>query len=265
MSLKVCSLFSGSSGNSTYLGTEKTHILVDAGLAGKYIIDGLKDVGIDGSDLNGILITHEHVDHIKGAGVLSRRFNIPIYANEKTWAAMESKIGRVSPSNIRIFDKDMDFYIQDINVQAYEIPHDAADPVGFSFYNNNKKISITTDLGYTNKKLIKTVMDSDMVILEANHDQDMLINGPYPAMLKRRILSRKGHLSKEDSGKALLELVKGRVTHVLLAHLSRENNHPQLALDTVTEILEDGGVKVGKDIFLDMTYRDRISNVYQFK
>ena len=159
----------------------------------------------------------------------------------------------------------MDFYIQDINVQAYEIPHDAADPVGFSFYNNNKKISITTDLGYTNKKLIKTVMDSDMVILEANHDQDMLINGPYPAMLKRRILSRKGHLSNEDSGKALLELVKGRVTHVLLAHLSRENNHPQLALDTVTEILEDGGVKVGKDIFLDMTYRDRISNVYQFK
>ncbi|HZK34177.1 MAG TPA: MBL fold metallo-hydrolase, partial [Bacillota bacterium] len=198
MSIKVCSLFSGSSGNSTYLGTEKTHILVDAGLAGKNIIAGLSDVGVDGSELKGLLITHEHTDHIRGAGVLSRRFDIPIYANEKTWAAMESRIGKVQPSNIRVFDNNMDFYIQDINVQAYEIPHDAVDPVGFSFYCNNKKISITTDLGHTNNKLIKTVMDSDMVILEANHDIDMLKSGPYPPMLKRRILGRKGHLSNVD-------------------------------------------------------------------
>ncbi len=265
MGLRVCSLFSGSSGNSTYIGTERTHILVDAGLAGKNIIAGLQNIGVDPSELKGILITHEHIDHIKSAGVMSRKFNIPIYANAKTWEAMEGIIGRISPANIRIFDNDMDFYIQDINVQPYKIPHDAADPVGFSLCWQRKRISITTDLGHTNSKIIKAVMDSDLVILEANHDLDMLMSGPYPMQLKRRIMSKKGHLSNVDSGKALLELIKGRVTHVLLAHLSKENNYPQLAMDTVTDILEAGGVRVGRDIMLDMTYRDRASNLYHLK
>ena len=265
MDFRVCSLFSGSSGNSTYIGAEKTHILVDAGLPGRNIVAGLKQVGIDGRDLTGILITHEHSDHIKGAGVLSRKFNLPIYANEGTWEAMDAKIGRVAPNNRRVFDNDMDFYIEDINVQPYEIPHDAADPVGFSFYFQNKKISIATDLGHTNSNIIKTVMDSDLVILEANHDLDMLKAGPYPVYLKKRILGRKGHLSNEDSGKTLLELIKGSVTHVLLAHLSKQNNYPQLAYQTVTDILESNGVRVGRDILVDMTYRDRASNFYHIR
>ena len=262
MDFRVCSLFSGSSGNSTYIGTEKTHILVDAGMPGRNIVAGLKEIGIDGRDLKGILITHEHSDHIKSAGTLSRKFNLPIYANEGTWEAMESKIGDVAPNNRRIFYNNMDFYIEDINVQPYEIPHDAADPVGFSLYYQNKKVSITTDLGHTNSKIIKTVMDSDLVILEANHDLDMLKAGPYPMYLKKRILGKKGHLSNEDSGKTLLELIKGRVTHVLLAHLSKQNNYPQLAYQTVVDILESNGVRVGQDILVDMTYRDRASNFY---
>jgi len=262
MDFRVCSLFSGSSGNSTYIGTEKTHILVDAGLPGRNIIAGLKEIGIDGRELKGILITHEHSDHIRGAGILSRKFNLPIYANEGTWEAMDSKIGKVASNNRRIFTNNMDFYMDDINVQPYEIPHDAADPVGFSLYFQNKKISITTDLGHTNSKIIKTVMDSDLVILEANHDLDMLKAGPYPMYLKKRILGKKGHLSNEDSGKTLLELIKGRVTHVLLAHLSKQNNYPQLAYQTVVDILESNGVRVGQDILVDMTYRDRASNFY---
>jgi len=262
MDFKVCSLFSGSSGNSTYIGTDRTHILVDAGLAGKNIVAGLKDIGIDGTELKGILVTHEHSDHIKSAGILSRKFDVPIYANEGTWEAMESKLGPVAPYNRRIFYNNMDFYIQDINVQPYEIPHDAADPVGFSFFYQNKKISIATDLGHTNSKIIKAVMDSDLVVLEANHDLDMLKAGPYPQRLKNRILGKKGHLSNEDSGHALLEMIKGRVTHVLLAHLSMENNYPQLAYQTVVDILENNGVRVGKDILVDMTYRDRASNFY---
>ena len=262
MDFRVCSLFSGSSGNSTYIGTEKTHILVDAGMPGRNIVAGLKEIGIDGRDLKGILITHEHSDHIKSAGTLSRKFNLPIYANEGTWEAMESKIGDVAPNNRRIFYNNMDFYIEDINVQPYEIPHDAADPVGFSLYYQNKKVSITTDLGHTNSNIIKTVMDSDLVILEANHDLDMLKAGPYPMYLKKRILGKKGHLSNEDSGKTLLELIKGRVTHVLLAHLSKQNNYPQLAYQTVVDILESNGVRVGQDILVDMTYRDRASNFY---
>lgn len=262
MNFKVCSLFSGSSGNSTYIGTEKTHILVDAGLPGKSIISALRHIGIDSRELKGILITHEHSDHIKGAGVLSRMLNIPIYANEETWNAMQDKIGQVAPYNRRIFYNNMDFYIDDVNIQPYKIPHDAADPVGFSLYYQNRKVSIITDLGHTNNKLIKTVMDSDLVILEANHDTDMLMAGPYPMHLKKRIQGRKGHLSNKDSGLALLEMIKGRVTHVLLAHLSRENNYPQLAYQTVTDILVSNGVQPGKDIQVDMTYRDRASNLY---
>ncbi len=262
MEFKVCSLFSGSSGNSTYIGASDTHILIDAGQPGRDIIHSLDSIGIDASQVKGILVTHEHTDHIKSAGVLSRKFNIPIYANQKTWEAMETKIGKISPENIRVFYNNMDFYIDGINIEPFEIPHDAADPVGFCFYHQNKKISIATDLGYTNKKIINNLKDSDLVILEANHDVEMLKAGRYPARLKRRILSNKGHLSNEDAGHALLEMLKGKVSHVLLAHLSKENNYPQLAYETVVNILEEKGVKVGKDIFIDMTYRDKVSNFY---
>jgi phosphoribosyl 1,2-cyclic phosphodiesterase len=262
MDFRVCSLFSGSSGNATYIGTDRTHILIDAGLAGKNIIASLKGIGIDANDLKGILITHEHSDHIRGAGILSRKLDIPIYANEKTWLAMEDKLGNLAPYNRRVFCNDMDFYIDDINVQPYEIPHDAADPVGFCFYYRGKKVSIATDLGHTNSRIIKTVMDSDLIILEANHDLDMLKAGPYPQRLKNRIMGKKGHLSNKDTGHALLELLKGRVTHVLLAHLSKENNYPQLAWHTVANILKDNSVKIGQDIVLDMTYRDKAGNFY---
>ncbi|MGI6537549.1 MAG: MBL fold metallo-hydrolase [Caldicoprobacterales bacterium] len=263
MSLNVCSLFSGSSGNCTYIGTEKTHILVDAGVPMKNVVSSLKQIGVDIRGLKGLMVTHEHTDHIKGIGALSRRLDIPVYANEGTWEAMMPKLGNIAPHNVRVFQNNMDFYIQDINIQPYEIPHDAADPVGFCFYAQNKKISITTDLGHTNSRIIKAVMDSDLVILEANHDSEMLMAGRYPMYLKKRIAGRKGHLSNEDTGKALLEIIKGKAAHILLAHLSKENNYPQLAWQTVTDILESSGVKVGKDIQIDMTYRDKASNFYQ--
>lgn len=262
MSLKFCSLFSGSSGNASYIGTEKTHLLIDAGFTGKRVEQALKGIDIDPSMLDGILITHEHADHIQSAGVLSRRYNLPIYANEATWEAMEDKIGNISTQNIRIFYNDRDFYIKDINIQPYSIPHDAADPVGFCFFHGRNKISIMTDLGHTNSKMIKTVMDSDLVVLEANHDVDMLQTGSYPWPLKKRILGRKGHLSNKDAGLALVEMIKGKLTHVLLAHLSKENNIPHLAYETVVSILEAHGIRNGKDIVIDMTHRDRASNFY---
>lgn len=263
MTLKFCSLFSGSSGNASYIGTDRTHILVDAGFTGKRIVEGLKDIGLGGEELDGILISHEHSDHIKSAGVLSRRFDIPIYANEDTWKSMEDKLGKVASKNIRVFNNDIDFYIKDINVHAYGIPHDAADPVGFCFFYGNKKISITTDLGHTNSKIINTVMDSDLVVLEANHDLNMLQVGPYPWYLKKRIMGKKGHLSNEDAGAALVRMMAGKVSHVLLAHLSRENNFPQLAYQTVVNVLEASQIKVGKDVKVDMTHRDRASIFYK--
>ncbi|NLX70535.1 MAG: MBL fold metallo-hydrolase [Clostridiales bacterium] len=262
MGLKVCSLSSGSSGNATYIGTDRANILVDAGLSAKYIIKALKHINISPSDLDAILVSHEHTDHIKGAGVLSRKFNIPVYANQQTWEAMKDKLGNIKSNNMRIFYTNMDFYIKDINVQSFAIPHDAAEPVGFCFYHGNKKISIATDLGHTNNSIIRTVMDSDLILLESNHDLNMLQEGSYPWPLKKRIMGRYGHLSNEQAGRALVEMLKGKVIYVLLAHLSKDNNFPQLAYETVVDILNETGIRPGKDVVIDMTYREGISNFY---
>lgn len=262
MGFRVCSLASGSDGNATYIGTGRTNILVDAGLALKNILAALKSIDVEPSDLHAILISHEHVDHIRSAGMLSRKFDIPIYANQETWKTIQQKIGDIAPKNIRIFYTGMDFYINDINIQSYAVPHDAADPVGFCFYNGNKKISIVTDLGHTNTSIIKMVEGSDLILLEANHDIHMLRMGPYPWPLKKRIMGRYGHLSNEQAGKALVEMLKDRTMYVLLAHLSEENNLPALAYETVTSILVSNGIKVGKDVVIDLTYRNGISNFY---
>ncbi|HHW70094.1 MAG TPA: MBL fold metallo-hydrolase [Clostridiales bacterium] len=262
MFINLCSLFSGSSGNSTYIGTDKTHILVDSGLSGVKVKKALRSVGIEPSDLDAIVITHEHTDHIQSAGVLSREFGIPIYANEKTWTAMDGKIGDIASENIRIFFNDIDFYIKDLNIVPFSIPHDAADPVGFCIHYGNKKISIATDLGYTNNKILDQIRDSNVVILEANHDVDMLSFGPYPKALKNRIMGKKGHLSNEDAGKVAVDLVEGGVTHILLAHLSKQNNLPRLAYETVAHTLALQEIKVGYDMMLDMTHRDRAGNMY---
>ncbi|MGI6189120.1 MAG: MBL fold metallo-hydrolase [Clostridiales bacterium] len=265
MGLKVCSLSSGSSGNVTYIGTDRTNVLVDAGLPAKYIIKALKDINVSPCELDAILVSHEHTDHIKGVGVLSRKFNIPIYANEHTWEAMRSKLGNIKSNNMKVFYTDMDFYIKDINVQSFAIPHDAAEPVGFCFYYGGKKISIATDLGHTNSRITKMVMDSDLILLEANHDLQMLQEGSYPWPLKKRIMGKYGHLSNEQAGLALVEMLKGKIVYVLLAHLSKENNFPQLAYETVTGILKSKDIRPGKDVVIDMTYREGVSNFYHIE
>jgi len=265
MEFRFCSLSSGSSGNASYIGTPGTHLLVDAGLTGKKMMAALVQIGIQASELHGILVTHEHIDHIRGVGILSRKFKIPIYANEQTWIAMESKIGAIDEKNKRIFDSERDFYIRDINVQPYNIPHDAVEPVGYSFYFENRKISITTDLGHTNSKIINRLADSDLLLLESNHDIEMLKVGSYPYPLKKRILGNNGHLSNEAAGNALVELVKRNVHHVLLGHLSADNNFPELAYQTVVSILQENGIHDNKDIRVDMTYRERISGYYQIR
>jgi phosphoribosyl 1,2-cyclic phosphodiesterase len=262
MKYRVCSLFSGSSGNATYIGNDNTHILIDAGQSCKQITEALSHVGIKPGDLDCILISHEHSDHIKSAGLLSRRFDIPIYANENTWLAMEKHMEEVSSSNVRFFDDSKTFSVKDIAIKPYSIPHDAASPVGFCFFCGKRKVSIATDLGHTNNDIINTIMDSDMVILESNHDMGLLQSGPYPPFLKKRIMGKKGHLSNIDAGNALVEMVKCRVTHALLAHLSKENNLPQLAYNTVKDILLKGGIKVDYDVMLDIAHRNTVGNIY---
>jgi len=262
MKYRVCSLFSGSSGNATYIGNDGTHILIDAGQSGKQITESLRHLGINPGDLDCILISHEHSDHIKSAGLLSRKFDIPIYANESTWIAMEKHLEEVSSANKRIFDASKTFLVKDIAVKPYSIPHDAASPVGFCFFCGNKKVSIATDLGHTNSEILNMIKDSDMVILESNHDPGLLQSGPYPYFLKKRIMGKNGHLSNIDAGHALVDMVKCKVTHVLLAHLSKENNLPQLAYNTVKDILLKVGIKPDRDVMIDTAHRNNVGNIY---
>lgn len=264
MTMNFCSLASGSSGNCHLINDNEKYLLIDAGLSGKKIETKLKEIDVDPKKLSGILVSHEHTDHICGVGILSRRYNIPIYANIGTWNGMRSKIGNISDQNIKYFTSNENFLIGDFHIKPYSISHDAEDPVGFSIKKNNIKISITTDLGYINEDILEEIRDSNLVILESNHDEEMLKAGRYPYSLKRRVLSNVGHLSNEAAGNAIVDLVSRNVKSVLLGHLSKENNFPELAIATIEGILGSKKITVGKDIKLDLIHRDRVSNIYQF-
>ena len=258
--MKICSLCSGSSGNCIFVGSDNTKILVDAGMSGTKITNALKSIDVNPNELDGILVTHEHIDHIKGAGILSRKYDVPIYATDKTWEAMEDKIGEVSLKNVRQIYSDSDFCINDIDITANKIPHDAVDPVAYNLMNKGRKVGICTDLGYMPKTVYDSIKDCDVLLLESNHDIDMLNAGSYPFATKKRILGQKGHLSNETCGQILAHLAD-RVKYVMLGHLSKENNTPDLALSTIVSILKENGI-TEKDIFLEVLKRDKISRMY---
>ena len=260
--MKISPLFSGSSGNCSVICAGGANLLVDAGMTGKSIISALDDVGVDPKDLTAILVTHEHSDHIKSVGILSRRFNIPVYANEGTWKAMGPFIGDVSLRNIRTFVNGQDFYIDNVDITPFSTSHDAADPVGYSFFHKGKRIVYMTDTGCVTEKLRSYAEGADILFLESNHDIDMLKNGPYPYHLKRRILSDKGHLSNAAAGELLNKLYPTGVRRVILAHLSRENNTERIAYDTVRTSLLEGGIPE-RDFFLTVAHRDRVTGIFE--
>lgn len=261
MQTQVCVLASGSSGNCIYIGSDTTKVLIDAGLSGKRIEQGLEQIGVKGSDIDCILVTHEHRDHILGVGVLSRRYDLPIFANEKTWEAMEKSIGSIQSKNIKIFGGDY-FDIKDFTIKPFSIPHDARDPVAFSIHTRKgHKITTATDIGHFNFTLEKNLQDSDLLVLESNHDLEMLKFGSYPLYLKRRIMSKKGHLSNEEAADAAVKVIKNSPVQLLLGHLSAENNIPELALQTISWKMQSNGIKIGEDVKIDLTYRDKISKV----
>lgn len=263
MELDICPLFSGSSGNSTYLSCGQTKILIDVGVSCKRIVEALSMLDVRASQLSGIVITHEHVDHIKGISVLSRKYDIPVYANEKTWEAMERLIDPIDSKNMRVFFTGADFFIKDVCVHPFSIPHDAVDPVGYSFSAKGKKVSIATDMGCMTKEILEAVSYSDLLIIEANHDVDMLTAGRYPYNLKRRILSAKGHLSNEACAEALVKLYGTNVKRVLLGHMSKENNAAEIAFCTIESILNENGIIEGKDMFIDIALEDRATGLYK--
>lgn len=240
--LRLCSLYSGSSGNCIFVEDGQTRLLVDCGVSGKKIEQALSSHGIDLKSINAALVTHEHSDHVQSVGIIHRKSGADIYANEGTFCAFEGSIGRYNEASVKIFDGK--FNIGDIEITPFSIPHDAADPVGYTFSDGIKKLSVCTDIGYVTDEISKNVMGSDVVLLEANHDVEMLKSGPYPYPLKKRILSDKGHLSNENAGVLCRELIEHGSKDIILGHLSMHNNHPDLAYVTVKSVLEEGGIKV---------------------
>jgi phosphoribosyl 1,2-cyclic phosphodiesterase len=266
MEMKFCPLYSGSSGNCLFAEYNGTRILIDAGKSGKMIDEALVMIGVAPESIDAILITHEHSDHIAGAGIMCRKHHIPLYATEDTWSAMEGKLGNIPPAMRRSFDTFSDFYIGGIGVQPFSIPHDAADPVGYRLWGGALSISVATDLGHFPRTVRDAIAGSSLVLLESNHDPDMLRqNGHYTERLKQRILGNRGHLSNDACADALLQLVESGTRNVILGHLSGENNTPTLAYHVSEDRMIHEGIRMGTDLSLDVALRDRVGAVYRLE
>lgn len=261
MKMKFCSLSSGSSGNCHYIGTDNIELLVDAGLSGKRIENLLKQRDLKAENIDALLVTHEHTDHVSGIGVLSRRYDLPIYANEGTWKGMEDKIGKIKEENKKVFETEKEFELKDLSIKPIEIYHDAREPVGYIICKDDKKLSIVTDTGKLDDRIISAMEASDIYLLEANHDVQMLREGSYPYYLKERVLSDYGHLSNTYTASALSNLVRAQGETVFLGHLSRDNNTPRMAFNEVAFKLMDLGIDLKKDINLALTHRGKQTEI----
>ncbi|MHB8171177.1 MAG: MBL fold metallo-hydrolase [Thermincolia bacterium] len=260
--MKVTTLASGSSGNAIYIENKEEAILIDAGLSGRGIVERLAAIDRDLSRVQAVLVTHEHVDHVKGVGVLSRKLNIPVYATEMTWDGMAKTVGTVAEENRHYLEAGQGVEVGDFQLEVFSTSHDAADPVGYTIHTSQGKLGVLTDTGCINLSIKQQLAGSHMLICESNHDLDMLRQGLYPWNLKKRILSQKGHLSNISAGHILADLCSGSTQQVVLAHLSEENNEPNLAYTTVAEVMEKKGCGIGRDVAVAVAPRSGPGPVY---
>lgn len=258
--IKLCSLYSGSSGNATLVSDGKTNILIDMGKNNKQTLLSLDKLGLKGEDIHAVLVTHEHTDHISGLRVFTKNRQTPIYSLKKSLDYLEDKALISFTSKLSEADKN-GFYIGDFFISPFETEHDSHASCGFSLHNGNKKIALATDLGVMTSSVLSELRDSDAVVLESNYDKNMLAVGPYPYYLKKRIACDTGHLSNEDCASAVVELAKSGVKQVLLAHLSLENNLPSLAKATTQCLLEEEGA-IG-EIEVDVCPRNSLSKLVE--
>ncbi len=262
--MELCSIASGSSGNCIYAGTDHCHVLVDAGISGKRIEAGLNEIGLKTAEMDGILITHEHSDHIKSIGVLARKYGLPMYATQGTIDAIKEKssLGKVDESLFQVIHPEEDFTIGDMRISPVPISHDAAEPVAYMMYQGDKSMGIITDLGKYDDYIVDKLQGLDVLLLEANHDVHMLQAGSYPYQLKRRILGDRGHLSNELSGQLLGKVLHDGFKKVILGHLSKENNYSELAWETVRlEVTMGENPYKGSDFPMVVAKRDEVSEL----
>jgi Metal-dependent hydrolases of the beta-lactamase superfamily I len=257
--MRLCSIASGSSGNCVYVGNAHTHLLVDTGISKKRIEAGLQELEIKGDELDGILITHEHSDHIQGLGVFCRKYEVPIYATAGTLEGIykSNSLGKIPRELFQEIQADEAFTLGDITVNPFRISHDANEPTGYRMEHAGKAVAVATDLGMYDDYIIEKLSHVNAILLEANHDVHMLEVGPYPYPLKRRVLGDTGHLSNELSGRLLCDILHDGMQHILLGHLSKENNYAKLAHETVKlEISLGDNPYHGDDIPITIARRD---------
>ena len=252
--MNVCFLGSGSKGNSFYVSDEGTKILIDVGFYLNVIEQRLSDAGINPDEINGILITHEHNDHICGLNMFVRKWGIPVFMNELTFDSAKNYLKDIKVS---IFNNGSDFSIGGLQIKPFSLLHDCADNSGFVITNKEKKVFYATDLGFVTALVKERMKGCDLVVFESNHDRDMLINGKYPWYLKQRILSRQGHISNEESAFALKEGISDNVKRIILAHISQENNHPDILMNTHKKILD------GVNVSLSVSSQDSVNDIYE--
>jgi len=262
--MRMCSIASGSSGNCIYVGSEDTHLLIDTGISKKRIEAGLSELDIKGEDLTGILITHEHSDHIQGLGVFCRKYEIPIYATAGTIAGIKnySALGTLPEGLLNSIMVDQSFQLGDINIEPFALSHDANEPSGYRMECGERSVAVATDFGIYNDYIVSKLQNLDAVLLEANHDIHMLEVGAYPYPLKKRILGDKGHLSNELSGRLLCDILHDDLKYIILGHLSKDNNYAKLAYETVKlEVTLGDNRYKGEELNMKVARRDAISEI----
>jgi phosphoribosyl 1,2-cyclic phosphodiesterase len=256
--MQFSSIASGSSGNCLFAGNDDTHLLIDAGISKKRIEEGLAHFAVDGRDIDAVLVTHEHSDHIKGLGVWSRKYHVPIYATYGTIKEIRkySSLGKIDDSLFHVIRPDEDLIIGNMKIHPFSISHDAADPVSYRIQDASGRIGQVTDLGCYDNYILDSLRDCDLLYVEANHVLRMLETGPYPYMLKRRIAGNYGHLCNEAAGQMIGLLNNDRLRQVVLGHLSKANNFPDLALQAVkAELAERFMIREG-DLEIRVASRD---------
>ena len=258
---KFCNLYSGSSGNCSFVGTDNINILVDCGESQKKISNALESIGKDISKIDAIIVTHEHSDHVKNLGAISKKYNIPVYANEKTFENMPEQTSLIDEKNKKIFNTDDHFEIGDLKIYPFHIPHDAAEPCGYNIYNGDKKISIATDIGHMDNNILKKLEESQFLLLESNYEPEILKYAKYPYYLKQRIAGPNGHLSNQEAGLTITKLVYSGVNNIMLGHLSKQTNFPELAYKTVMEEIIKS--KINSELSLNVASRLKPSKVIE--
>jgi len=253
--LKFCSLYSGSSGNCLYVSSNNTKILIDCGTSCKKICEGLASINSSIEDIDAILVTHEHSDHVQGLGLVSKKFNIPVYANLETWNAMGKQKEKIDEKNVKTFTNDTDFSLNELTIHPFSTPHDASNPCGFNIHNGKRKLSIATDLGHIDSTIFSYLKNSSFIMLESNYDPEILKYSSYPYLLKKRIAGQNGHLSNNNAGQAISELFNYGLKNVMLGHLSKENNFPELAYKTVREELNQHNISE-QDLSINIANRN---------